>query len=303
MNLASIDIGTNAVLLLLMGGEGSMHEILDRSTITRLGQGLLRSRRLSPAAMERTARVLVKYREVIDDGDARVVRCFGTSALREAANGIEFVAMVRARAGLDIEVFSEYQEAYYTYLSVRNDNAIEGQDLVIVDIGGGSTEIIKGDREEFHDFVSLPVGTVKLTERFIKHDPPLISELERLAGFVREKLRPGQSTNPLTVVGMAGTVTTLAMMIQGLAEFDKRKIHGFRISVPTLDAWIKQLAAMAIAQRKSLLGMEPGREDLLLQGMVLMREILASLEADSFVVSTYGARYGVILEEIERSHT
>ena len=130
MNLASIDIGTNAVLLLLMGvTEEGLEEILDKSTITRLGEGLIRTGMLSGEAMERTAKALDRYHHIIDEHDASVVRCYGTSALREAANRDAFIGMVRERTGIEVKVFSEYEEAYYTYLSVRSDPPSRGETL------------------------------------------------------------------------------------------------------------------------------------------------------------------------------
>lgn len=298
MNYGAIDIGTNAVLLLIAEKDGGFREVLDLSTITRLGEGLTPNRRLIPAAMERTVKALEKYRDLLDAHQAHLVACFGTSAVREAENRQEFIGMARERAGLDVSVFSEYEEAFYTYLSVKHDPLILGENLAIVDIGGGSTEIARATRERFLDYVSLPVGTVKLTELFIRHDPPLPEELESLRRFVREKL-PGQDCEERTIVGMAGTMTTLAAMILGLEKFDKDRIHGFTVPLAVLDEWIERLARMSVSERKELPGMEPGREDLLLQGMILMREIVASFRGTEFVVSTYGARYGVIYEEPE----
>ena len=148
MKCAAIDIGTNAVLLLIMDQIGEPREVLDASTITRLGEGLARNGRLIPTAMERTVKALEKYRHLLDAHQARLVACFGTSAVREAENGAEFIAMARERAGLDVKVFSEYEEAFYTYLSVKHDPLIRGENLVIVDIGGGSTEIARATRRE-----------------------------------------------------------------------------------------------------------------------------------------------------------
>ena len=301
MTYGAIDIGTNAVLLLIAAEEaGRFREVADLSLITRLGEGLLKTRRLSLEAMERTIAALEKYRAVLDAHHGEIVYSFGTSALREAENREEFIEKARQRARFDVKVFSEYEEAYYTYLSVNRDPAISGDDLAIVDIGGGSTEITRGTRERFLDYVSLPVGTVKLTEAYVKHDPPARSELEDLARFVRGLLPGGRVGGDCTVVGMAGTMTTLAAIVLGLDGFHKERIHGLSIPLATLDEWIGRLSGMSIAQRRALPGMEPGREDLLLQGMILMREIAASLRADSFVVSTYGARYGALYERMGR---
>jgi len=297
----AIDIGTNAVLLLIAAEEaGRFREVADFSTITRLGEGLLKTRRLSEEAMERTIAALEKYRMALDAHHGHIACAFGTSALRESENRQEFIETVHRRTGFHVKVFSEYEEAYYTYLSVNRDPAILGGDLIVVDIGGGSTEITRGTRERFIDYVSLPVGTVKLTELFVKHDPPAPAELEGVARFVRELL-PGKGTlGDCTVVGMAGTMTTLAAIVLGLEGFQKERIHGLSISLSTLDEWVGRLSGMSIAERSALPGMEPGREDLLLQGMILMREIVASLGTDSFVVSTYGARYGVLYERMQR---
>jgi len=299
LTYGAIDIGTNAVLLLIAVEEaGRFREVADLSTITRLGEGLLKTRRLSEEAMGRTIAALEKYRMALDAHHGEIVCAFGTSALREAENRDEFIEMAHRRTGFDVKVFSEYEEAYYTYLSVNPDPAILGGNLTVVDIGGGSTEITRGTRERFIDYASLPVGTVKLTELFVKHDPPARAELEGLACFVRELL-PGKGTwADCTVVGMAGTMTTLAAMILGLEGFRKERIHGLSISLSTLDEWVGRLSGMSIAERRALPGIEPGREDLLLQGMILMREIVASLGTDSFVVSTYGARYGVLYERM-----
>jgi exopolyphosphatase/guanosine-5'-triphosphate,3'-diphosphate pyrophosphatase len=298
MNYGAIDIGTNAVLLLIAHRNGGdFEEVLDVSTITRLGEGITRTGRLSPPAMERTATVLETYRGLLEAHEARVVACFGTSAVREAENRAEFVAMVRERTGLEVKVFSEYEEAFYTYLSVKHDPIVKGDSFIVVDIGGGSTEIARATRERFIDYESVPVGTVKLTELFVRHDPPLREELEGLRRFVREKFPVLQERGNDTIVGMAGTMTTLAAMILGLKEFDKKKIHGHVVTVPVLDQWIERLGSMSVSQRRTLPGMEPGREDLLLQGMVLMREIVDAFHGKDFVVSTYGARYGVMYGE------
>ena len=302
MRCASIDVGTNTVLLLVMEPNGRLEELHDAATITRLGEGLLGSGRLIRPAMERTVKALESYRRILDELGAETVDCFGTSALREAENRDEFLEMAQRRAGITVRVLSEYEEAYYTYLSVKDDARIEGEELLIIDIGGGSTELALGDRHRFTGYVSLPIGTVKLTERFIGHDPPLPEEVERLSVFVGEQvgparlgLGPGGSGN-LSIVGTAGTVTTLAAILLGLEEFDKERIHGMVISLLTLREWRDRLLHMTAPERKCLPGMVSGREDVLPQGVVLMEEIVAAFGCARFTVSTAGARYGVLYE-------
>jgi len=306
MRYGSIDIGTNAVLLLVMESNGQLDELYDASTITRLGEGVLATGRLIRPAMERTVGALVRFRRVLDDYGVETLDCFGTSALREAANREEFVEMAWQRAGIRVRVISEYEEAYYTYLSVKDDPRIEGEELLIVDIGGGSTEITRGTRHGFLGYVSLPLGTVKLTERFIRHDPPLAEELANLSGFVHEQAgrarrrRVGRKgSDNRSIVGMAGTVTTLAAMVLGLDAFDKKRVHGMVISLATLREWRERLLAMTVEERKGLPGMEPGREDLIPQGVVLMEEIVVAFGGTQFTVSTAGARYGVLYEALK----
>ncbi len=301
MNLASIDIGTNAVLLLILKKEETgLKELFDASTITRLGEGLLRHRTLSAPAMERTVRAIEKYREIIDSYGAWPVCCFGTSALREAENREQFIRMVRESAGIEVRTISEHEEAYYTYLSVIRDRRIAGENLAVVDIGGGSTEIAMGSRREMKDYISLPIGTVKLTEFFIRNDPPQVEELSTLSKFIRGKIPPWEGANAPTVIGMGGTVTTFAAMVLGLEAFDKNRIHGLEVSLQALDLWVDRLGRMSVEERKAIPGMEPGREDLLLPGIVLMKGIVSSFRVNRFTVSTYGARYGVLYEATEK---
>jgi exopolyphosphatase / guanosine-5'-triphosphate,3'-diphosphate pyrophosphatase len=296
---ASIDIGTNAVLLFIVDLTGDNREILDVSTITRLGEGLIRTGELSPAAMRRTFEALEKYAEMAGEHNVDQVVCYGTSALREARNSSQFIEQVEERLGWRINVISTYQEAYYTYLSVREDPAMAGPDWMIVDIGGGSTEVIQGNDQRFLEYVSLPVGTVKLTDMFVKHDPPLEQEIHRLTAYIRSTLAfscPPQQT----LVGMAGTMTTFGAMIKRIS-FDKQAIHGMTIPLSTFDVWIEKMKTMTVAERRELPGMEPGREDLLFQGLVLMREIMRYCRSSSLTVNTHGARYGILYEMVKKS--
>jgi exopolyphosphatase/guanosine-5'-triphosphate,3'-diphosphate pyrophosphatase len=306
MNLASIDIGTNAVLLLIMKKNGEiLKELLDVSTITRLGEGLIKTGRLSFEAIERTLRTLERYGVIMAAHDARPAGCFGTSALREAENSGQFIRMAREAAGMEVKVLSEREEACYTYLSVARDRSIPGQNLIVVDIGGGSTEIARGSREGLNDYVSLSIGTVKLTEQFIRHDPPLEEELNRLSRFIRDRVavarqevlcKTEQGDIAESVIGVGGTMTTLAALVLRLADFDKEKIDGLFISRGELEDWIALLTGMQVIERKRIAGMEPGREDLLLQGIILMKEVLNSFQAEGVTVSTRGARHGVLYE-------
>jgi len=300
MQYAAIDIGTNAVLLLIMTDEGGLCESFDTSTITRLGEGLLATGNICAAAMERTLAVLERYLRLMSEHGATDVTCFGTAALREAGNSAEFVRLARDRLGLNVRVISDRDEAFYTYLSVRDVAFPADGEFVAVDIGGGSTEVIRGSREAFKGYVSLPVGTVKLTERFVRHDPPIDREMESLVRAVRETLSglPREACD--AVVGVGGTVTTLASIALGLPVFDKEKIEGVRLGIDAVQTVIDRLAPLTSTERLQIPGMEPGREDILLQGVILMREIMTHFQQGELIVTTRGARHGFILEAAGR---
>lgn len=184
MKCASIDIGTNTILLLVGEIGDNVREILDISTITRLGEGLNKNGYLLDAPMTRSLEVLKQYCSIAESLKVKHIFCVGTSALREAHNSSRFLEMVKRECGISIEIISGQQEAYYTYMSIKNDPTMTGNRLFIIDIGGGSTEMIIGDRERMIECRSLPVGVVKLTEMFIKHDPPLDQEIDAVKDHI-----------------------------------------------------------------------------------------------------------------------
>ncbi|MCX5798048.1 MAG: Ppx/GppA phosphatase family protein [Proteobacteria bacterium] len=297
MKYAAIDIGTNTVLLLIVDVRKGLEDVLDISTITRLGEGLKEKGYLSQEAMTRTFSALYAYKGLIDKNKVLDVYCVGTSALREAKNSEVFLKLVKEKLGFAIQIISEREEAYYTYLSVKNDCSIKADDFIIVDIGGGSTEVIKGDKEKFIDFFSIPIGSVKLTEMFVKHDPPEEKEIESLVDFIQGSLSILFDGKNRQVIGTAGTITNLASIILGIESYDKGKIHGFHISYKDIENVISKLKCMATTERRRIKGMEKGREDIILQGIILMREIMSYFCAKELTVSANGVRYGVIFEK------
>jgi exopolyphosphatase/guanosine-5'-triphosphate,3'-diphosphate pyrophosphatase len=301
MKYASIDIGTNTVLLLIADWAGNrLEDVCDISTITRLGEGLKGAGVLSEAAMDRTFGALKSYRDLARHHGAKELHCVGTAAMREGRNSEEFIRRVEDELGISIGIISARDEAYYTWLSVTQDHLLPDGRFVIVDIGGGSTEIIAGDSREFADFVSLPVGSVKLTEMFIKNDPPADGEISRLEGYLKETVAAPFEGRGCAVVGTAGTITNVASIVLGLDSWDKARVHGLRISSPMVAGVIERLKPMTVAQRRAVRGMEPGREDILLQGALLLKEIMTHFGAEELVVSANGVRYGVLYESIRQ---
>jgi exopolyphosphatase/guanosine-5'-triphosphate,3'-diphosphate pyrophosphatase len=273
-----------------------MKEIYDTAIITRLGEDLKQTGNLIPEAMERTLNVLRDYKTIATKSSVREIICVGTAALREAYNKDTFLKLAKKELSLDIRVISEREEALYTYLSVRQNLLDNIEGVVIIDIGGGSTEITYGDRENFIDYISLPIGSVKLTEMFIKSDPPSYEEIILMRDFIKSTLKLSFKKNIQSVIGTAGTITTLGSIAIGLQEWDKKQIHGLKLKRERIDEISQYLLAKSISERSTLPGMEKGREDIIPQGIILLQEILKYFGADELTIDANGVRHGILCD-------
>jgi exopolyphosphatase/guanosine-5'-triphosphate,3'-diphosphate pyrophosphatase len=309
MILAGIDIGTNTIRLLVAEvSSGLFQERSSGRTITRLGQGLDRSGTLSPEAMERSLAALVEFTDQARLHSAASISAVGTSALRNASNAAQFIAVVKERTGVSIRVITGEEEARLTLLGVNRALAGEGKNrlasAVVVDIGGGSTEVIRTRPRSAATEASLPLGAVYLTERFIHHDPPTTEELGNIRKTVREELRRHQALidrdPPAALAGTAGTITTLAAMDQEMTEYEPGRINGYVLARVSLDKLIAKLATSTLAGRRAMKGLEPGREDIVLAGAIVAQEIMEQCRASEMLVSDWGLREGIVLDLYEK---
>jgi exopolyphosphatase/guanosine-5'-triphosphate,3'-diphosphate pyrophosphatase len=313
MILAGIDIGTNTLRLLIAETHGaSFREIHSDRRITRLGQDLGRTGRLAPEAMERSLRALEGFCSSIRHHAVQHIAAVGTSALREASNTREFIHAVWEKTGLEIRVITGREEARLTLLGVAHalgETAWTGAGpraaSLIIDIGGGSTEFIIGRPGEGPSFSSLPLGAVHLTERFIKGDPPSAQELERMSAAIREGLaglgsewRAGGSCR---CIGTAGTITTLAAVMQAMERYDPGKITGAVLTRAWVHDVIQRLGALTLEERRSVRGLERGREDIILAGAVITRELMDRFGCATLTVSDGGLREGIVLDLYDRT--
>ncbi|MDC0683243.1 MULTISPECIES: Ppx/GppA phosphatase family protein [Sorangium] len=304
MSVAAIDIGTNSVLLLIAerrGGE--LVALVERATITRLGQGVDAARALAPEAVERTLACLARYGEELRSRGVERVDAVGTSAMRDAAGGEAFIARARELIGVAPRVISGPEEAELTYAG-----ALTGLDLpargptIVFDVGGGSTEIIVGSAGgAVEQAVSLDVGSVRLTERHVRTDPPAAADLEAVRADARAALATVPAVPLLaapTLVGVAGTVTTLAALVRDVAPYDGARVHGARVSGAEIVGATSRLASLPLAARRQLPALDPARADVIVAGSVLIEEILAwaSRLAGApvdLVASDRGVRWGL----------
>ena len=295
--VGAIDIGTNTVLLLIaesVGGEArALGEFM---TITRLGQGVDRTRRLDPAASARTLQALADYAEHLKRFGVTRLGVVGTSALRDAEGGAAFLDAAERLLGERPRVISGAGEAELTFEGALSGLGLNGP-VSVFDIGGGSTEVITGEvhgAAHVDEAISLDVGSVRLFERYVRTDPPSVAELQQVIRDVESALeRAPRAQAGSILVGVAGTVTTLAAIELGLKEYSPERIHGHRLSRSALFEIADRLTKLSLTERQSLAGLEPKRADVIVVGAEIARRVLIWSGREELTVSDRGVRWGV----------
>jgi exopolyphosphatase/guanosine-5'-triphosphate,3'-diphosphate pyrophosphatase len=296
-----VDLGTNSTRLLVADvTDGAVGELDRRLTVTRLGEGVDARRLLLPTAVARVRNVLADYRRAIEERGAERTLAFGTSALRDAENGEAFLGEIEWSYGFRTRLLSGEEEAMMTFRGVSAGRTLEER-TVVVDVGGGSTELILGgpDGVGFHE--SLDLGCVRLTERFLASDPPTEEELAACAAFVRTTLaeRVPHDVRPAAAIGVAGTVTALATVDLGLAEEEPELVHGHRLSAEWIAAETARLASLPVAEIREVRGMHPDRAPVIVAGAIVVRETLAHFGLDALETSEQDIMHGAALAAAE----
>jgi exopolyphosphatase/guanosine-5'-triphosphate,3'-diphosphate pyrophosphatase len=299
MRIAVVDIGTNSTRLLVADVEdGVVTEVERLSTVTRLGQGVDASGSLAPEAMERVFDTLQRYRERIDAHRCEAAVGVLTSAVRDAANGAAFTAAVRDRYGIDARSISGDEEARLTYLGATSEGAPEVP-VAVVDVGGGSTEIVLGADGGVRFHVSTQAGVVRQTERHLHHDPPRHEELEELAEDVRAILAAGVPEEVREAaqgaIAVAGTATSAAAIAQELEPYDPARVDGFTLELATLERMLAELAQMPVEQRRAVKGLHPDRAPTIVAGVAILVEVLRLLGLEATKVSERDILHGAAL--------
>jgi len=301
MNLATIDIGTNTTLLLVarLSPDGSLELIEERAEITRLGRGIGAGGALGPEGIARTLAALREFATAARRHQAKIA-AIGTEALRRAPNSAAFLDPAAEILGSPIEVIDGAREAALTFQAVADafPAALRGA-LTVVDIGGGSTEIVIASGGTVSFNVSLALGSVRLTERYIHHDPPRPDEIGGIIAAVDAALAevpfPGPGTRPAQV-GVAGTVTSLAAMAEAMVSYDSARVHGYRLSQEALAEQIARLRVGTQAERERIIGLDPRRADVILAGALILQRIAAAAGVTEIQVSDRGIRWGLMHE-------
>jgi exopolyphosphatase/guanosine-5'-triphosphate,3'-diphosphate pyrophosphatase len=287
VRVAAIDLGTNTTRLIVADvTDGTVDAIVRRSTITRLGEGVDARRRLLPLPITRVRNCLADYRRELESLGAERKLLVATSAVRDAENGEAFLGEIEWSYGFTTRLLSGEQEAD---LTLRGVGAVDGETIVI-DIGGGSTELIESGTR-----VSTELGSVRLTERFLESDPPAAGELEELAQAIRSVLEE-HDLSARRGIGVAGTVTSLAALDLGLVEYDADRVHGHRLGQDAVGAQLERLAALPLAERREVPGLEPERAPVIVAGAAILLEVMRHLELEEIEVSERDLLDGAALE-------
>lgn len=305
--VAAIDCGTNSIRLLVADADPATGRLVDldrRMTIVRLGQGVDRTGRLAPEALERTFAACREYAAIIAEHGAERLRFVATSASRDAENRDDFVRGVRDILGVDPEVISGDQEAEFSFTGATKEltgRADLATPYLVVDIGGGSTEFVVGT-DSVRAARSVDVGCVRMTERHLAHDgvvadPPSPEQFDAVRADIEAALDLAERTVPLkearTLVGLAGSVTTVAAIALGLDEYDSAAIHHARLSHEQVRAITHRLTTATHAERAAIPAMHPGRVDVIASGALVLLSIMERTGAEEVVVSEHDILDGI----------
>lgn len=280
------------------GGDGAIHTLADTAEIAGLGRGVDASRRLSREGIARAHAALGRCVELARGLGADEIVAVGTSALRDALNASDFVEPAAAMLGVRVEVISGEREAELTFRGACHGIGLCVSEVTTVDIGGGSTEITRGDPStgRVAASVSLDVGSVRLHERHLASDPPADAELAALRADVDAALDRAAVTPAAPLMAIAGTATSIAAIARGIDPYDAQRVHGLRLAALEIATIADRLAALRLADRRKIPGLEPGRSDVIVAGAALLRRIVERFSIAEVVVSDGGVRVGLVLE-------
>lgn len=300
MRVAGIDIGTLTCRLLVaaVSSEGSLDAIRSERKILRLGEGVDHTKRLKPDAMSRVIGTIREWKAIIESHGVERYTAVATSAVREAGNREEFLDRVRRETGVEIEVIDGEEEARRTFLGIRS-GLPDVRSILGLDIGGGSTEFIASRHGQPLMTVSLDMGVVRLTERVLQSDPPGATEIQQAETLIRDLTQGARrelgDLTDLTLVGTAGTITSLAAVAQELPAYDPARIQNYVLELPVIRRIERDVFHKTQSQRVGMPGLETGREGVIAAGVLILRCIMEELNAGQCIVSEYGLREGVLV--------
>ena len=296
---AVIDVGTNSVKFHIgeRHDDGSWSTVTDRAEVSRLGEGIAETGDIAPAAIERTVEAIAGMAEESRRHDVAGLAAVGTMGMRSAGNSEAFIAAVRERCGVTIEVIPGAEEGRLAYLAVKAGLGLPAGSLVVLDTGGGSTQFTFGRGDAVDEQFSLDIGAVRLTAQYGLGAPLSREQLDdALAAIAGEFSRLDGATPPDALVGMGGAITNMTAIMLRLEEYDPDAVQGAVLSREEVDRQIELLRSRDVDARREIVGLQPKRADVILAGVCVVRTVMGKLEQDSLTVSDRGLRHGVLLE-------
>ena len=304
MRKAVIDIGTNSVLMLIadIGEYSSYCVVWECARILRLGEGITTSSVINSSALERTVAVLQDYSALCRDMQVEHIGCIDTEVFRRAENNIDVLDHIQKETGFSVSILSGEEEAHLSFISAVRENSSNAGSYIVIDVGGGSTEIIRGLDLSRVDSVSIPQGAVILTEQYINNDPPRLNECTAMRTAIHKSMQQYLTPEPsVFLIGIGGTVTTLAAVYHKMEKFNPETIDKTILTADTVKEILNRLTSLTTHERAGLPDMEAGRADIMVGGTVLLLEIMQLLAVSSVQVSTKGVRFDYLLSEMGKN--
>jgi exopolyphosphatase/guanosine-5'-triphosphate,3'-diphosphate pyrophosphatase len=301
--VGAVDIGTNSTRLLVADvDDGRIADVARETHITRLGEGVDERRRLLPVPIARVRNVLTDYRRALEALGAERTLAIATSAIRDAENGEAFLGEIEWSYGFATRLLTGHDEALLMFRGVTAERELDSG-VVIVDVGGGSTELVAAEPDGVRWHESLDIGSVRLTERFLHGDPPTRDELDACAGAVRallaERVPDEIRAETTSAIGVAGTITSLAALALGLEQYDRERVHGSVLKAESLSEQLDRLAALPVAERRKLSALDPERAPVIVAGAVIAREVLSFFGVNALEISERDILDGAALAAAE----
>ena len=295
-----LDIGTNSIKFLAAGIENGQIKVSeDSNNISRLGEGLYKTGNISEEAIKRNIDALREFLDISKKYKPDQIITVGTMGLRTAKNAKEFIEKVKKELGLKIKVLTGEEEARFSYLATISTISIDEKDILVFDTGGGSTEFIYGKGDTIKERLSLNIGAVQPTEKYLKSDPVTDQEWEECNAVIAELLKNDLPDRKIDqIVGIGGTVTSMGAIKHHMQNYDAEKIQGSELTLDEVKSQIKMFREKTIDQRKEIVGLQPKRADVILAGATIVMNILLLNHKNHFVLSDRGLRHGIIFNEL-----
>lgn len=296
---AIFDIGTNSIKFMIFSQENGKAEILfETNNISRLGEGLYKTGKISEASMARNIEALRGFMAIAEEYEVSNIKAVGTMCLRTASNSDEFIRRAAKEARLVIKVIPGEEEARLSYLAVLSTIGKTDKNVVVFDLGGGSTEFIFGNGKSYNRKISLNMGALQPTERFLS-DPPAAEELslmeKHIRNFFKEELKD-QHVDYL--VGIGGTATSMGAVMHQMEEYDSSVIHGSQLTYAEVCRQVKLYGSKSVEERKEIIGLQAKRARVILAGSTIVKIIMELLDIESLMISDRGLRHGLMFDQI-----